>query len=55
MNIGVSGIIGILVVISLIAGLSGWAAYAYRNPHSASGQMLIRVSFSKFLSPNNNA
>ena len=44
MNMGVSGIIGILVIISLIAGLAGWAAYAYRNPHSASGQMLIRVS-----------
>ncbi|XP_033223306.1 plexin domain-containing protein 2 [Belonocnema kinseyi] len=42
MNMGVSGIIGIMVMISLIAGLAGWAAYAYRNPHSASGQMLIR-------------
>uniref|UniRef100_A0A0C9R5R0 PLXDC2 protein n=1 Tax=Fopius arisanus TaxID=64838 RepID=A0A0C9R5R0_9HYME len=43
-HMGVSGIIGILLVVSLIAGLAGWAAYAYRNPHSASGQMLIRVS-----------
>ncbi|XP_032454693.1 plexin domain-containing protein 2 isoform X2 [Nasonia vitripennis] len=42
MNMGVSGIIGILFVVSLIAGLAAWAAYAYRNPHSASGQMLIR-------------
>ncbi|XP_011310157.1 uncharacterized protein l(1)G0289 [Fopius arisanus] len=41
-HMGVSGIIGILLVVSLIAGLAGWAAYAYRNPHSASGQMLIR-------------
>lgn len=40
---GVSGIIGILLVISLIVGLAAWAAYAYRNPHSTSGQMLIRV------------
>lgn len=45
MNMSVSGIIGILVIISLIAGLAGWAVYAYRNPHSASGQMLIRVSY----------
>lgn len=43
MNMSVSGIIGILLVVTLIAGLGGWVAYAYRNPHSASGQMLIRV------------
>lgn len=40
---GVSGIIGILTVITLVVGLAGWGVYAYRNPHSASGQMLIRV------------
>lgn len=39
----VSGIIGILTVIALVVGLAGWGVYAYRNPHSASGQMLIRV------------
>ncbi|XP_068979740.1 plexin domain-containing protein 2 [Bombus flavifrons] len=42
MNMGVSGIIGILLVIGLVVGLAAWAAYAYRNPHSTSGQMLIR-------------
>ncbi|KAG7212571.1 hypothetical protein KM043_012870 [Ampulex compressa] len=42
MNMGVLGIIGILVVVALVVGLAGWGAYAYRNPHSASGQMLIR-------------
>ncbi|XP_076754628.1 plexin domain containing lethal (1) G0289 isoform X2 [Xylocopa sonorina] len=42
MNIGVSGIIGILLVVGLVVALAAWAAYAYRNPHSASGQMLIR-------------
>lgn len=42
MNMSVSGVIGILLVVTLIAGLGGWVAYAYRNPHSASGQMLIR-------------
>lgn len=42
MNMGVSGIIGILMVVGLVVGLAGWGAYAYRNPHSASGQMLIR-------------
>lgn len=42
MKMGVSGVIGILAVVTLIAGLIGWAVYAYRNPHSASGQVLIR-------------
>ncbi|XP_066581624.1 plexin domain-containing protein 2-like [Prorops nasuta] len=42
MSMSVSGVIGILSVIGLLLGLAGWAAYAYRNPHSASGQMLIR-------------
>ncbi|XP_031827091.1 plexin domain containing lethal (1) G0289 [Nomia melanderi] len=42
MNMGVSGIIGILMVVGLVVGMVGWAAYAYRNPHSASGQILIR-------------
>lgn len=43
MGMSVSGIIGILTVIALVVGLAGWGAYAYRNPHSASGQMLIKV------------
>ncbi|XP_020292804.1 plexin domain-containing protein 2 isoform X2 [Pseudomyrmex gracilis] len=42
MGMSVSGIIGILTVIALVVGLAGWGAYAYRNPHSASGQMLIK-------------
>ncbi|KAK2581582.1 hypothetical protein KPH14_002091 [Odynerus spinipes] len=42
MNMSVSGIIGILLIVTLISGLGIWVAYAYRNPHSASGQMLIR-------------
>ncbi|KAL0112705.1 hypothetical protein PUN28_012163 [Cardiocondyla obscurior] len=41
-KMGVSGIIGILTVVALVVGLAGWGVYAYRNPHSASGQMLIR-------------
>ncbi|KAJ8687503.1 hypothetical protein QAD02_023297 [Eretmocerus hayati] len=42
MNMGVSGVVGVLFVITLVAGLVAWAGYAYRNPHSTSGQMLIR-------------
>lgn len=51
MNMSVSGIIGILLVVTLIAGLGGWVAYAYRNPHSASGQMLIRVRTRRSIVP----
>lgn len=46
-HMGVSGIVTILFLITLVLGLSVWLMYAYRNPHSASGQILIRVS--KFL------
>ncbi|XP_011869065.1 PREDICTED: plexin domain-containing protein 2 [Vollenhovia emeryi] len=41
-NMSVSGIIGILTVVAFVVGLAGWGVYAYRNPHSPSGQMLIR-------------
>ncbi|XP_024946265.1 plexin domain-containing protein 2 isoform X2 [Cephus cinctus] len=41
-DMGVPGIIGILIVIALFGGLGAWGAYAYRNPHSTPGQMLIR-------------
>lgn len=56
MNMGVSGIIGILMVVGLVVGMVGWAAYAYRNPHSASGQILIRVRIflNKFTAEKNN-
>ncbi|XP_069690038.1 plexin domain-containing protein 2 isoform X1 [Periplaneta americana] len=41
-SMGISGVIGILFIIALVAGLGVWALYAYRNPHTASGQFLIR-------------
>ncbi|KAJ9580217.1 hypothetical protein L9F63_004117, partial [Diploptera punctata] len=41
-SMGISGIIGILFIIALVACLGIWALYAYRNPHTASGQFLIR-------------
>ncbi|KAF7994937.1 hypothetical protein HCN44_004409 [Aphidius gifuensis] len=41
-HMGMSGIIGVFLIISMIMGLVCWSAYAYRNPHSTSGQMLIR-------------
>lgn len=43
-SMGVSSIVSILMLISLVLGLGVWILYAYRNPHSTSGQILIRVS-----------
>lgn len=43
-KMGVSGIIAIIFIITLISGLAAWVFYAYMNPHTTSGQILIRVS-----------
>ncbi|XP_031638689.1 plexin domain-containing protein 2 [Contarinia nasturtii] len=37
--------LGILLPIVVIASLVMWVAYAYRNPHTKSGQLLIQVNF----------
>lgn len=43
-KMGVSGIIVTIFIIAMVSGLAVWVFYAYRNPHTTSGQMLIRVS-----------
>lgn len=43
-RMGVSGIIVTIFIIAMVSGLAVWVFYAYRNPHTTSGQMLIRVS-----------
>lgn len=43
-NANVSGIVAIVFLIGMACGLSLWVFYAYRNPHTTSGQILIRVS-----------
>lgn len=43
-KMGVSGIIAIIFIITLVSGLAAWVLYAYMNPHTTSGQILIRVS-----------
>lgn len=43
-KMGVSGIIAIIFIITLVSGLVAWVFYAYMNPHTTSGQILIRVS-----------
>lgn len=44
-NANVSGIVAIVFLIGMATGLSFWVFYAYRNPHTTSGQILIRVSY----------
>ncbi|KAF5277771.1 hypothetical protein FQR65_LT03751 [Abscondita terminalis] len=41
-KMGASGIITILFLVGIIFGLGFWVFYAYRNPHTTSGQILIR-------------
>lgn len=43
-NGNVSGIVAVVFLIGMATGLSFWVVYAYRNPHTTSGQILIRVS-----------
>jgi len=38
----VSSVIGILFLVAMIFGSAGWLFYAYRNPHTPSGQCFIR-------------
>ncbi|KZS14913.1 Plexin domain-containing protein 1 [Daphnia magna] len=38
----VSSVVGILFLIAIVLGLGGWLFYAYRNPHTSSGQCFIR-------------
>ncbi|XP_045472296.1 plexin domain-containing protein 2 [Harmonia axyridis] len=41
-QIGMSGVLAIMMLLSMIVAISMWVYYAYRNPHTTSGQMLIR-------------
>nr|CAH0113248.1 unnamed protein product [Daphnia galeata] len=38
----VSSVVGILFLVAVVVGLGGWLFYAYRNPHTPSGQCFIR-------------
>ncbi|KAH1024472.1 hypothetical protein HUJ05_003949 [Dendroctonus ponderosae] len=40
--IGASGYMIIIFIIAVVAGCAVWTGYAYKYPHTASGQMLIR-------------
>lgn len=41
-DVGMSGILAILFLVGMVSGLTFWVFYAYRNPHTTSGQILIR-------------
>ncbi|KAK9888577.1 hypothetical protein WA026_000817 [Henosepilachna vigintioctopunctata] len=41
-RMGIPGILGIMLLICMVSGITMWVFYAYRNPHTTSGQMLIR-------------
>lgn len=43
------GALAALIPLCLIVAIAGWLLYAYRNPHTKSGQMLIRVSLVLFI------
>ncbi|XP_054156544.1 plexin domain-containing protein 2-like [Oppia nitens] len=37
-----AGLVSVLVILAFFSGISLWVFYAYKNPQSSSGQMLIR-------------
>lgn len=51
----VSSVVGILFMVAMVIGIVGWLFYAYRNPHTPSGQCFIRVSSVNFVESMNFA
>lgn len=41
-RMGFSSIVASLFIVAVVIALGIWVFYAYRNPHTTSGQMLIR-------------
>lgn len=46
-ELGISGYLAIIFLIVMVAGVGLWTTYAYKNPHTTSGQILIRVRASQ--------
>ncbi len=38
------GVVAVIFIVGALVGLLAWVGYAYYNPHTPSGQFLIRVS-----------
>ncbi|XP_035218026.1 plexin domain-containing protein 2-like isoform X2 [Stegodyphus dumicola] len=41
-SMGVGSVVAILMILAILMGGMLWVGYAYRNPHTSSGQLLIR-------------
>ncbi|XP_019867094.1 plexin domain-containing protein 2 [Aethina tumida] len=41
-KMSVTAVVALMFLICMVSGMSFWILYAYRNPHTTSGQMLIR-------------
>ncbi|XP_015928497.1 plexin domain-containing protein 1 isoform X2 [Parasteatoda tepidariorum] len=41
-SVGVGSVVAILLILAVVLGGLVWVGYAYRNPHTSSGQLLIR-------------
>lgn len=39
----VGGVVAAFVAVALICSAGAWALYAFKNPHTRSGQLLIKV------------
>lgn len=43
-TMNVSSALAVFLIVTLVSALVIWIFYAYRNPHTTSGQILIKVS-----------
>ncbi|CAL1267384.1 unnamed protein product [Larinioides sclopetarius] len=41
-SMGVGSVIAVLLILAMVMGSLVWVGYAYKNPHTSSGQLLIR-------------
>lgn len=41
-NFSIGGVVAVLLFVALALGTLAWVGYAYRNPHTSSGQLLIK-------------
>ncbi|KAG8183289.1 hypothetical protein JTE90_004909 [Oedothorax gibbosus] len=41
-SLGVGSVVAVLLILSIVLGSLMWVGYAYKNPHTSSGQLLIR-------------
>jgi hypothetical protein len=44
-------VVGVIFIVGALFAVSGWVAYAYNNPHTSSGQLLIRYRPARWRMP----